>query len=678
MSFTKIYGPTGGSAPTENLQQTTDAGNETTNTLVHKGSGSPSMERFHEGYLSEATSARIITNPCEFGNSGTNIGFLFIKFPVGVTPQMIKSLKVRYIVGGTATPSWGQFILDSSGTNAKMFISGIGTLLATAAVYTDGTNYFLRFGTSPMTNISMIVEEVILSNQTLALTENWSIIYSSSTTGYTLVYSFNANNVYTMATQTWANSNFVNTTGNQTGIAGDKTVTGDWTFQQLSGTDSRIVAVDSTGQIKPVNLDSTLNYDEGTDTLSVTNISSDLQVFHVDGKNPNAGDGSVLNPFQDLQAAIDAVIGSGTRTNPEYLGVSIKVASYIYNFNGNLCVQGVTWIFDNGTQIAFDNPSNYLIDTTALTTMTFPFKIVGYVSVQLISGGFINNQGVNTSSTYNRYVYAEVDNITSLTDLGTGAYETPVIKLVKTATGGGYSPPRVKLMISNRIYSIAQSIIDVQGCAKMEIRGVTPNAALLYGEQGSPSPQGSCIRYNGGTTDTEERAYSASLSVDNILLGGGGNDDIIKFSGQFGTSTYFDNVTFGITYGEAEVQSLINFGNLIPGRYNNTLDYVELVVRNCKVDSDLQIGLTEAFTFTGSNPGQNKVTMYGNYLPMGKVIDSDLDIADRGTVYNKYNQTLVFTGLPIFTDNAAALSGGLTTGALYQTGTMPNQLLVVI
>lgn len=405
---------------------------------------------------------------------------------------------------------------------------------------------------------------------------------------------------------------------------------------------------------------------------------SDFKVYYVDGNNPNAGDGSVIAPFKTIQDAINAVIGTGTRDNPEYTDVCIKVASFSYNFTGNLWVNRLSYIFDVGAIINY-TATGYLIDNQGFNH-THIFKVSGRPTINITQGGFIRNIGPAMSiTTGNRIMDIEVYDVYSTTPLGGGTdpNSIPLIVMEKTAADGGYAGPITSIRVHYRLVSGQQTALRVRGACSMNIVGIGNKPLFSYGGTGNAlTPghiNGKLVDFN--STEIGSRRYFANLSLNNLTLAGEFSSSLIYLEGYYGNPNggiYYCN--FGEARGGARVERLIEFGNWEAANYSGGA-FGRFIISNT-YNPALTCNQVDVIRFTGITPSLNKLDMHNVILRPGEEVNANVNISGNiGNSVNQFGGRIHFSNLPIFASNIAALSGGLKVGHIYKTS--QGQLYIV-
>ena len=126
-------------------------------------------------------------------------------------------------------------------------------------------------------------------------------------------------------------------------------------------------------------------------------ISNDaLMVYYVDGNNDVTGDGSVVNPYQTVDLAVDAVIGSGSHASPENAGTTIFVQGGAYTTACNLAITCTSWSFEAGSCVTYTG-TDYLFQSTGMSDAsgTNFLKVSGKGEFFTASGGILSAIGTD-------------------------------------------------------------------------------------------------------------------------------------------------------------------------------------------------------------------------------------------------------------------------------------------
>ena len=126
-------------------------------------------------------------------------------------------------------------------------------------------------------------------------------------------------------------------------------------------------------------------------------ISNDaLMVYYVDGNNDVTGDGSVVNPYQTIDLAVNAVIGSGSHASPENAGTTIFVQGGAYTTACNLAITCTSWSFEAGSCVTYTG-TDYLFQSTGMSDAsgTNFLKVSGKGEFFTASGGILSAIGTD-------------------------------------------------------------------------------------------------------------------------------------------------------------------------------------------------------------------------------------------------------------------------------------------
>lgn len=420
----------------------------------------------------------------------------------------------------------------------------------------------------------------------------------------------------------------------------DSFVDGDMQISGLSGTGSRMVVTDATGNLS-------------AQTIPGTNL---LSVFYVDGNNPNTGTGAITDPYKDIQSAINAVIGTGSRSAPQFTNVAISVAAYTYSsFTGNLYVNGLSWIFDEGAFIDFTG-TGYLIDNETFTHDSI-FTVSGMLRATISSGGFIKNKGDSTNDVYNRSMIVNCDDIRSSTGIVVNPSEKPLILLERTG-GTGFKTSTLLLNITGIVASNLQNTIQCVERVGIRVTGIGDKPALLYGGITSGNGDtGGRLVYFANSVGNETTSY---FSLKNLSLAGIKSDTLIYFSGKYKGYCGINDCIFNASnnnIGTNKVGRLIEFGNWTP-LSTNSYTYI-----TGNVMGDIETTYDDVIKFTGGNPSLSKLEINNNIFHATKYINSNVTITTTGTKANIQSGYFTITGSPKILDGNQAAGKILTSDA---------------
>lgn len=299
--------------------------------------------------------------------------------------------------------------------------------------------------------------------------------------------------------------------------------------------------------------DSTLN--KGTVKLALEYLEqlstqTAVNTFFVNSNNPNAGDGSISNPFQSVDLAYNTIVGSGTPKNPELVpaneSVSIIVQGGVYTTSKNLLINRVNWQFDNGTTLDYQG-TNYLFEVNStvydVNSGYQSVFILGKCAFKTINGGFVKTLSGNGGSgvTLNisgrsfrsEYVSATpTDKVLFDLNDGTNTWQfSPIMNLVLDDDADVISYTQTMLRNGNAATGIGRKRFNVIG--------------------------GNWFISNGAhdlTQSADSRMFDLNKTIicqiKNVTLQAGKSDYLIRISGQ-NQKIDIDNVNFSTTTSSA-------------------------------------------------------------------------------------------------------------------------------
>ena len=222
----------------------------------------------------------------------------------------------------------------------------------------------------------------------------------------------------------------------------------------------------------------------GNASWQAMSTQSGLKVFYVDGNNGDVGDGSIFNPFQTIDSALDAVIGTGTADAPEITDATISVAGASYSTNRNLIIRSTNYEFATGAEVNYTGVG-YLFDSSVLTTLTTNRTVIDGQGIFTTStGGIINAKGTTSASVAFQISMTAYQIISEFVNAAPNT--TPCI----VADGGiNAANPNVVLNVTERIFSRTQHVAYVKNKGNFEIL----EAGLFYTAPSTGSGQPSIL-----------------------------------------------------------------------------------------------------------------------------------------------------------------------------------------
>lgn len=400
----------------------------------------------------------------------------------------------------------------------------------------------------------------------------------------------------------------------------------------------------------------------------VINPDTGLKVYYVDGNNPNPGDGSILNPFNTLDAAYNKVVGTGTAKVPQNTGITIKVAAYNYTTNLNLFASTTSWDFDTGAVVTYTG-TDYLFDTLDTVDYT-DFKVSGKWSFDTVDGGLLWHRTPTAESR----VFIEIDSTNQTMDT-----EDPMAKpLIRVESNYGLAQwvrSRLDLAVHGRLRSTDNHVIVVNGYTEVYVRGLTTYARVDAGD-GFPSsivPDQRALYYNNQDPNITNHMYSQQIKFDSIQVGSDGTSAVF-IQGYYGNIDFY-NVSFDSLQAVNNFQSSsIEVGNLTKASYSGKTR--GFTIRNCKFADNIYSGTLPIYPIVSvGTPGVNGISIINSLIPDPYLVDPDLVInEDLGVMANTISNFNI-RNVPEFEDITAAQSAGLVEGDLFKTPS--NQLMIV-
>lgn len=404
----------------------------------------------------------------------------------------------------------------------------------------------------------------------------------------------------------------------------------------------------------------------------VVNAETGLKTYYVDGNNPNTGDGSILNPFQTLDAAYNKLVGSGTPKAPENPGITIEVAADTYTTALNLFASNTTWNFAHGTKVVYTG-SGYLFDTVDDTEFG-SFNVYGRWDFETVNGGLLWHK----SPTPESIVFMEIKNTEQTMDVE-DPLEHPLVRVESNYGLNAWTRSRLDLAIHGRLRSTNNHVVFVNGYTEVYLRGLTAYARIDAGD-GFPStvlPDQRAIYYNNQDPSITNHMYSQQIKVKDLQIGSDGTS-AAYIAGYYGNID-FDTVTFDSLQAVNNFQtSSVEVGNLVKASYSGKTR--GFTFRNCKFADNIYSGTDPIYPIVSvGTPGTNGISIINSLIPDPYKLDPDLIInQDLGTMANTVGAFNV-QNMAYFPTLAAAQAAGLTKGDMYITeGTEDNPTVIAI
>lgn len=409
-----------------------------------------------------------------------------------------------------------------------------------------------------------------------------------------------------------------------------------------------------------------------------------LKVYYVDANNPEEGDGSVINPFQTMQLAIAAVIGTGNRTFPENPDIIIKVATQVYSISENIFINGITWEFNDGVIVNYNENAGYLIDTVIpgiTNQINKPFKIIGGATFNIRNqGGFIRNVGAAYSQPYNRTLEIEVNNVDCDTAVVVSPNERPLIHVEKNTINGGYATPNLTLVVKGFVQSAQQHTIMIRGAASVRVYGngvgsIGYGASAVNGTIVLGVGAGRLVSYI--NNEDTQRSYQGYFLLDSLFLRGDRNDALIQFEGFYGQIGGINQCVFSQSRGDSRVNRLIDFGDWIPRYYQNNTNLASgKFYISSNYIKDLPCDADDVVRWVGTTQDANKLDMMYNFFPSPYFVNPNVDVnGNYGGSVNIFGGQVNLVHIIDYADQATAVAAGLKVGDVFRIG---NDLQIVI
>ena len=483
-----------------------------------------------------------------------------------------------------------------------------------------------------------------------------------------------------------------------------------YTVQNLGAEGSSVYAGDTPTvggiqfNLKKIKSD-TLAVTEDADNIIIETSIFELQDFIVDSRF--SGEvyeerGTYAKPFKDLDSAIVAYIGTGTRNSPQYGGNRILCTGrQEHNFTQNLSISGLILEVEEGTTITYTGGDIYLIDFRTLQSslggyagqtknIFIEIKGAGRLIVsQLLA--YIVNSG-DTVGSPNRYnnvftihgttlisLYKESQFVSGIkrsdgspwitnTYLAT-FYVGGVEEAMIVSEGLSVTDPvadnagRGNVVITNsNIYCISQQIIEINsGYVKIENSAMSNNYSsriiidplILIGDTITETPIGSYTL----------PSYKPSLCL--VEVNGVGTCDIFKGVLSKGFDITQSEAWFKLSSSDSKlyidsVENQPTDGGILAENFISTGIYEPTIkIKDTKFPREILNNIIQ----TTVNPFI-KAEINNNNFVKSPPNNIDLTMDNNITVINVFNKK-VKESLQIYNSRTVAMSAGLTRGNIF-------------
>ena len=294
----------------------------------------------------------------------------------------------------------------------------------------------------------------------------------------------------------------------------------------------------------------------------------DMTTLFVDGTNDPGGDGSVTNPFQTLEDAIDWVIGMGDRSSPTRQNAQIIVRKANYLTTANLYVEGLDIHFEDNARVTYFGTS-YLVDMSESgVTNSTGFSISGKMNFHINQGGLLRH----VSKEVNKPLNIELNNIESQTD------ETLIT--IGEGIEAGFNLVNIKIHGEVKVTS---TFINSEGYGHFNLSSGSSQATIIHNDPSS-NPLISIKANSSGIYKIENLKFNSQISGANCIVE---VEDVREF--------VFKNNNIVNTAPQRGYDKIINFTGYAIGSviyiYNNIFGQYSLVSGN-----------TDIVTYTTNTP----------------------------------------------------------------------------
>lgn len=277
----------------------------------------------------------------------------------------------------------------------------------------------------------------------------------------------------------------------------------------------------------------------------------------------------------------------------------------------------------NGIGGSFTSTANFAV--SAIATDNISIVGVGTVGAKLTA---INNVALNASTT-GLQVIRGVTSGTPLNNIGVSIDFQSITTTI---------PER----LSNSIISRWTNVTDASRSSQLEIWGLN-NTNLQQFLTIKGTGQHQFNRYGAGTF-TGTATYALQVDAAGNIIEGG-VDGFYTTDGTLTSPRTVNGGAFSLTYQNLSLFRIQNGDITIGGIYDFTTG-VDLLAYNATNSSNLTLDPLSGLKF--------------QYTTLaGPTVNTSLEVTPTG---------VKFTGIQEFADNAAAITGGLTTGYIYRTG----------
>lgn len=342
-----------------------------------------------------------------------------------------------------------------------------------------------------------------------------------------------------------------------------------------------------------------------------------IKTFYVDGNNSETGDGSIINPFQTLEQARDAVIGSGTSSAPENEPITIEVAGTSYSTNQNLAIKNVTWDFADGTVLTYTG-SDYLFNTSVFSDTTSSNLIVrGFAEFITATGGILYAEGTSSTLPSARIqINFEAFRIESNYVNNSNPLDKPPVVVTNPAplsNNGRYGILLFLTIIQGYLRSSTQTTLFVANQARVYLNGISRPLIV----KDTSTNNGNIIDFVG-----------YSLQLRGFTLNGLSVDSYIKV-GESGTTTLvndiiIEDVDLDTTRTANSPTRFMTIYDVELNERNNSPDF-QFVIRTLRSRYDNFKDQTTWIKYDGVNANFDLLRIYDSVIPYS--IDPKIRIA---------------------------------------------------
>lgn len=389
---------------------------------------------------------------------------------------------------------------------------------------------------------------------------------------------------------------------------------------------------------------------EGDETLRFEIPASGVADFIVNSSYTGIEElGTLAKPFKTIQAAMDAVVGTGSITSPEFTNQTIRIqVGNGYSHTGDFNLNTATFLVEEETSIIVNPSSDWVIDMDVLSnnSATVTLDIKTSATVTTTKNGVRNSGSGVTNATFpfmGKTVRILGEGTFNSSYQGTNDADLPYVLLDISGLNGGTS----HLNATNISFtSFNQKLISASNNAFAEFRDCTFS---------SPSSSVTQVSNNLIPIDILGARVMRFLGCTFVMFGNKFSDNspndtqevLINLGNNNSTVTAVDSPTnLSVLFLDCQ----FNCRGISLFRISDTQPPIRVENSNTVLGVDVD----NIVEYTGADPSYNTLTFLNNIINLG-VVDSNVDLTRSNTtsVVNILGGVIV-ESLRTFPDRATA------------------------